>query len=317
MLQQTQVEQVIPYYFRFIKQFPNVRTLARSNPDRVLKIWEGLGYYRRARYLRDAAIKIEKDFGGKIPNDHARLRTLPGFGEYTCGSVLSIAFHQPYPAVDGNVLRVISRLFRVETDTALSKTKRTITRIVKDLIPPNRASEFNQSLMELGALICKPKNPHCLRCPWSKFCRAYTELKNPSRLPKKMKKKKRPHFHVAVGVVKKGNYVLIAKRPEHLILGNLWEFPGGRKHAHESLEDSCVRHIKKETSIRAKILHPLFSFKHHFSHYSQTLHFFSARYVGGKTEARSAVRWARMNALDDFAFSTSHKKAIKIIRNIL
>jgi A/G-specific adenine glycosylase len=316
MLQQTQVDQVIPYYLRFLNRFPSLRSLAQSNPDHVLKIWEGLGYYRRARYLRDAARIIVKEFGGKIPNDYARLKMLPGFGEYTCGSVLSIAFNQPYPAVDGNVIRVISRLFRIETDAGLSRTKKEIALIVKDLIPHHQASEFNQSLMELGALICKPKNPLCPRCCWKRFCRAYNELEDPSLLPRKAKRKKRPHFHVAVGIVRKDDRILIAKRPKHLILGNLWEFPGGRKNVHESLEKSCVRNIEKDTKIKTKILHPLFSFKHYFSHYGMTLHFFIARYVSGKTESGQPIRWVKMDALEKFAFSTAHKKAIEKIQNI-
>ncbi len=312
MLQQTQVEQVLPYYGRFLERFPTIRSLAQATLDEVLKVWQGMGYYRRARYLRDAARQMRKEFGGKIPKRYDQLKTLPGFGPYTCGSVLSFAFHQPYPAVDGNVVRVISRLFRIESDVSRTETKGRITDLVRILIPPDRASEFNQSLMELGALVCRPQNPACRRCCWKTFCRAFLELKDPSDLPNKTKKKPRRHFHIAAGVVQRGQAVLIAKRPANVILGSLWEFPGGKRKVRERLERTCTREIQEETGITARIEKPLVSFKHHYTHYSITIHFFYCRYIRGKARAckSTEVKWVKRNELKTFPFPKTHQEAI-------
>lgn len=190
MLQQTQVEQVIPYYRRFIKRFPTITKLAKSSPDDVLKIWEGLGYYRRAGYLQKAANIIVRDFGGKIPRENEMLRSLPGFGPYTCGSVLSIAYNIPQPAVDGNVVRFISRLFRIETDISRPSTKKRIEENVCRLFPVGKASEFTQALMEMGAIICTPAKPACSKCCVRKLCRAFNETPLPEALPRKKKKTK-------------------------------------------------------------------------------------------------------------------------------
>lgn len=314
MLQQTQVEQVIPYYRRFLKRFPTITDLAKATPDQVLKLWEGLGYYRRARYLHQAAKRIILDFEGKIPHRYEQLITLPGFGPYTCGSVLSIAYNLPNPAVDGNVIRFISRLFRIETDATNVSTKKHIEHVVRQLFPLGKASEFTQSLMEMGALVCTPSNPRCDTCCCRKLCRAYSEMPNPAVLPKKKKKKKGKHFHISAAIVQRGKSVLISKRPENVILGNLWQFPGGKKEREESLEETCIRELKEKTGVVAKLKKPLISVNHRYSHYSVTVNFFSCRYIKGRVNDPK-TRWVKIEDLGKYAFPKVHKQMAITIRD--
>lgn len=314
MLQQTQVEQVIPYYIRFLKKFPNVKELAQSKLDDILKVWEGLGYYRRARYIHEGALAIVNKFGGTIPRNYEELNSLPGFGPYTCGSVLSIAYNLPFPAIDGNVIRFISRLFRIESDVALPATKSKIDKIVRELIPLNKASQFAQALMEMGATVCKPLHPSCISCCCRKVCRAYNEIPNPAVIPKKKKKTKGPRVHIAAGIVGKGRAVLISKRPADVILGNLWEFPGGKKEKGESLGTACIRELYNKTGIEVKLVKPFSTVKHNYSHYSVTIHFFSCTYIKGIPK-NSAIRWVKLKDLDNYAFSKVHKQVMLIIRD--
>ncbi len=314
MLQQTQVEQVIPYYRRFIKRFPTITELAKSSPDDVLKIWEGLGYYRRAAYLHKAANIIVRDFGGKIPRESKMLRSLPGFGPYTCGSVLSIAYNIPQPAVDGNVVRFISRLFRIETDISLPSTKIRIEETVRRLFPAGKASEFTQALMEMGAIICTPAKPACSKCCVRKLCRAFNETPLPEALPRKKKKNKGGHFHIAAAVVRNGSAFLISRRPENVILGNLWEFPGGKKEKGESLEVTCLRELTDKTGVIAKLEAPLGSVKHHYSHYSITLHFFQCIYIRGNLKEKN-TRWVKIRDLEKYAFPKVHKQMAMRIKD--
>lgn len=314
MLQQTRVEQVIPYYYRFLDKFPSINVLASSNLDDVLKMWEGMGYYRRARYLLEAAKIIAERHKSKIPSKYEILATLPGFGPYTCGSVLSIAYNLPYPAIDGNVIRLMSRLFKIESDITRIATKRTIEKTVVNLIPANKASAFSQALMDMGASVCKSVRPKCNICCCQKFCRAYNEMPNPEILPKKTKKIRNAHVHIAAGIVRNRNTVLISKRPENVILGGLWEFPGGKKERNESLDAACVRELKSKVGISAKIIKPFISIKHHYSHYSVTIHFFCCSYLSGRLN-KSTAKWVKIDELEMHAFSKVHKQVAMKIRD--
>lgn len=312
MLQQTQVDQVIPYYQRFLKRFPDVYSLAQSKLDDIMKIWEGMGYYRRAKYLYNAARIIVEKHGGIIPNDYNLLHALPGFGRYTTGSVLSIAYHQAYPAVDGNVIRVIARLLKITKLTNSAIVKNDITAFVQALIPDGKASDFNQALMELGALVCKPVRPLCWKCCWKSDCHAFKEMKDPSILPKKKKKIRGAIKHIAVAVVVKNGKILIARRPDNVILGNLWEFPGGKKKEKETLEDACIREVREETGISIRITKPIMAFKHHYSHYSILLHFFYGRHLNGRLKNRkeTKLRWVPIQSLTNYAFPKANLRVI-------
>lgn len=225
MLQQTRVDTVIAYYHRFLTQFPTVEALAAAPLEAVLKAWEGLGYYSRARNLHRGAVFVRDQYGGRLPADFAALARIPGVGRYTAGAIASIAFHQPVPAMDGNVARVISRLFAIEDPVDRPDVRRRVEALAVRMIPPGESSACNQGLMELGALICLPGEPRCTGCPLSGACEG-REKGLEKRLPVKAEKKPPVPVHRAVMLVRRGEEWLIRRRPEGGLLAGLWEFPG-------------------------------------------------------------------------------------------
>ena len=227
MLQQTRVEAVKPYYTRFLEAFPTPAALAQAEPDRLMKMWEGLGYYSRARNLQKAAKVITSEYGGALPADLSLLRSLPGIGPYTAGAIASIAFGIPAPAVDGNVLRVISRFLGSEEDISLPATVKKITSLLAEIYPadPDGASSMTQALMELGATVCLPGGePKCALCPLADLCRARAEGKT-SSIPVKAPKKPRTVGQFTVLLLCCNGRYALSKRPEHGLLAGLWEFP--------------------------------------------------------------------------------------------
>ena len=228
MLQQTQVVTVIPYFDRFIEAFPSIERLAAAPLQDVYKIWEGLGYYSRAKNFHQAAKKVVESHGSKIPGDYQVLKTLPGLGPYCAAAIASIAFGQPVPVVDGNVLRVMTRFWDIDKDIRKESTKKEIFNRLDPIIQQLSPSEFNQGLMELGALICKPRDPECGICPIQNDCLA-SKLKKTHLLPVKSKRPPVPHHVIGVAIVEKNREVLIARRRPTQMLGGLWEFPGGKK----------------------------------------------------------------------------------------
>lgn len=223
MLQQTQVDTVRPYYERFMKRFPTVQDLAKATQEEVYTYWQGLGYYRRADNLHKGAQVVANQYGGDFPTDPKLVKKIPGIGPYTMGAVLSIAFNLPYPAVDGNVMRVLSRQFLIEEDIAIPKTRKIFEEKVMVLMPED-ARNFNQALMELGALICTPKNPKCESCPMNKICMAYEEGVQMEYPVKSSKTKNAPDFYKAL-ILKQGNKIYLEKRPEEGLLAKLWGVP--------------------------------------------------------------------------------------------
>ncbi|GLX66180.1 A/G-specific adenine glycosylase [Paenibacillus glycanilyticus] len=228
MLQQTRVDTVIPYYERFMNKFPTVRALAEAPEEEVLKCWEGLGYYSRARNLQAGAREVVQRYGGIVPDDKAAVAGLKGVGPYTTGAIMSIAFNRPEPAVDGNVMRVLSRYFCLEDDIAKPATRVGIEKLAQSLIPKGAAGDFNQALMELGALVCTPKSPSCLPCPVMEHCSARWAGRE-TELPIKTKAKPpRPEKRVAVIITGTGAYegkILVRQRPDTGLLAQMWELP--------------------------------------------------------------------------------------------
>ncbi|MGO4345223.1 A/G-specific adenine glycosylase [Paenibacillus sp. MCAF9] len=228
MLQQTRVDTVIPYYNQFMSKFPTVRALAEAPEEEVLKSWEGLGYYSRARNLQAGAKEVAQRYGGIVPDDKASVAGLKGVGPYTSGAIMSIAFNRPEPAVDGNVMRVLSRYFCLEDDIAKASTRVGIEKLAASLIPEGAAGDFNQALMELGALVCTPKSPSCLPCPVMEHCEARLAGRE-MELPIKTKAKPpRPEFRAAAIVVGSGENtgkVLVRQRPATGLLAQMWELP--------------------------------------------------------------------------------------------
>lgn len=225
MLQQTRVDTVIDYYRRFLGRFPDIRSLAEAQEGEVLSAWKGLGYYSRARNLHEAARRMMERHGGSFPGSFEEIRALPGIGDYTAGAVISIAFQKPCAAVDGNVLRVISRVEGLMEDISSGRAKKTITSLVSTLIPEDRPGDFTQALMELGALVCVPGEPDCPACPVRAFCNAYATGRQRELPVKKKSDKPVPEFHFQVAVIRQGDSILLEHRREETLLSQLWGFP--------------------------------------------------------------------------------------------
>lgn len=228
MLQQTRVDTVIPYFNAFISKFPTVKVLAEAPEEEVLKCWEGLGYYSRARNLQAGAKMVMELHHGQMPTTKEEVAALKGVGPYTCGAIMSIAYNEPIPAVDGNVMRVISRFFALDDDIAKPSTRIKLEKLVETMIPQGQARYFNQALMELGALICTPKSPNCLLCPVMEHCEARLQGRE-HELPIKSKAKKaRVEYRVAAIVEGQGEHagkVLVRQRPAEGLLAGMWELP--------------------------------------------------------------------------------------------
>ncbi|MFH1567814.1 MAG: A/G-specific adenine glycosylase [Gemmatimonadota bacterium] len=303
MLQQTRVDQMGAYFERFVTRFPDLAALAAAPEDEVLKAWEGLGYYARARNLHRAARRMVAEHGGRVPERYADLLALPGVGPYTAAAVSSIAFDGDHPVLDGNVTRVLCRLLRVEEEPRRAAVRARLIAAGERLLAPARAGDFNQAMMELGATVCTPARPGCDRCPVADLCRARQELDDPARLPLKVPRPPRPHFEVTAGLIWKGRRLLLAQRPPGGMLGGLWEFPGGKQEAGETLEDCLAREIREELDVEIEVGEHLVSVDHGYTHLTITLHAFEARYAAGTPRAIgcAAWQWVAPGRLDEFA----------------
>lgn len=310
MLQQTRVDQATPYFNRFIERFPTVFDLAEANQQEVLSVWEGLGYYSRARYLHAAAKKVVEKYDGTVPDSWDEIAQLKGIGPYTASAVLSIAFQKPYAVVDGNVIRVLSRYLGVEGDVRRSATKNAIQEHADALLDQNRPGDFNQAVMELGATVCTPSNPNCEACPLAGGCIAYQQVKT-EEIPYKSPAKKVPHHTIGVGVVmNEKNEVLIALRPNDAMLGGLWEFPGGKKEDGENIKQTVVRELHEELGVDVEIVEPLMQLKHAYSHFKITLHAYVCSLVDGNPQPKTSqeIKWVAIEQLDQFPFPKANRR---------
>jgi len=315
MLQQTQVTTVIPYYYRFLNRFPDVVELAAAPLEDVLKMWEGLGYYARARNLHRAAIEVVKKQAGQFPTSYADLRRLPGFGDYTAGAVASIAFSEAVPAVDGNVKRVLARLFAIEGDLNRGVAGRQLRETAVRLVDSARPGDWTQALMELGALVCLPQAPRCLLCPLNGLCQARRRGIEQT-LPFKPPKKKLPHYDVTAAVIRRADQILIARRPLEGMLGGLWEFPGGKQETGETLPECLRREIREELGLEIEVGEQLTTVKHSYTHFKITLHAFACHLVSGQPQKLGVAdwRWVTLPELDTFAFPRTDLKIIETLR---
>ena len=224
MLQQTRVETVIGYFYRFMEQFPTIQDLAAAEEQKLLKVWGGLGYYSRARNLKAAAQQIVAEFDGEMPQSIEEIRSLKGIGPYTAGAIGSIAFGLPEPAIDGNVMRVVSRLFCIEADIAKASSRRPFDEAMRTIISPDEPGEFNQALMDLGSRICTPTTPKCEECPISQYCLAYAENRQTDFPVKSKKAKPKDVYYIAGAIEDQGSFLLV-QRPETGLLASMWHFP--------------------------------------------------------------------------------------------
>ncbi len=334
MLQQTQVKTVIPYYQRWLKHFPNLTSLAQAQLPKVLKLWEGLGYYRRARHMHEAAKIILEQYGGKFPADPESLHKLPGIGRYTQGAILSIAFDIPVPLVDGNVARVLSRLFAIPEPIDSREGEKRLWELAKKLVPKKNPGDFNQALMELGATVCLPNDPWCDRCPVSNFCSAFRQG-DQEDYPKKIKKNESKKVRAVCGLVHSDGKLLITQRPSQGLWAGLWEFPTFRLTEKADSESTLDKKLHA-WGLRVCDLQKKGSLKRSYTIHREDLEIYFCKLVSDKKKGRAVKlparqllyvaptqpwdlggpvpvshRWVRRNELGRFAFPSAYAKIIR------
>lgn len=311
MLQQTRVDTVIPYFNRFIEKFPTIDALATADEEDVLKAWEGLGYYSRVRNLQSAVKEVSEKYGGIVPDTPKEISSLKGVGPYTAGAILSIAYSKPEPAVDGNVMRVFSRILSIWLDIAKPASRKVFEQAVRNLISEENPSYFNQALMELGALICTPTSPSCLLCPVREHCQAFEEGVQ-TELPIKSKKKSARKMNMAAAVLfTEDDRVVIHKRPGKGLLANLWEFPnfevgsssGGRKQLLDQMEEE----YKVDCSLKSGVVTKI---QHVFSHIVWDIEVYVGS-IDSTTLDDSCLIAVTTEEFDKYAFPVSHQKIWK------
>lgn len=313
MLQQTRVDTVIPYYNRFLDKFPTVSKLATADQQTVLKMWEGLGYYSRARNMHKAAKEVVSSYNATFPDSYSELLKLKGIGPYTAAAVSSIAFNQKQAVVDGNVIRVFSRYFGIRDDVRQGAVKREIQKIADSVIPEKAPGDFNQAVMELGATVCTPANPKCNNCPISTLCVAFQTAETET-IPYKSPKKKVPHHQIGVGMIRNSaGELLIALRPDDAMLGGLWEFPGGKKESTESLKDTVRRELREELGVDVEVGQKFMKLKHAYSHFKITLHAYWCTIVAGTPKPKSSVKlnWVTLDQIEQYPFPKANKVLIE------
>lgn len=309
MLQQTRVETVIPYYERWLRRFPTLRALAEAPLDEVLKAWEGLGYYSRARNLHRAVREVAERWGGAVPAEPEAFRALPGVGRYTAGAVMSIAFGRAEPLVDGNVRRVFARWGDEPAPGDAALWARAAA-----LAPGERPGDLNQALMELGATVCTPRAPRCAECPVREFCRAYAAGTQEQR-PAPKAAKALPHETVATAVVERDGRWLLARRPADLRLGGLWEFPGTARHGGESLAAAAERGLRAGLGLEVRAGAELARVQHTFSHLRATYHALRCEWLAGEPQPLrwDAAAWVAPDELHALALPVAQQKLAALL----
>lgn len=316
MLQQTRVDQAAPYFHRFMKQFPTLAALARADEAAVMKAWEGLGYYQRARRARQTAKYLVAECSGRFPRTYEGLIALPGIGSYTAAAIASLAFGLDHAVLDGNVIRVLARVFAIPGSTDQLATRKQLQALLDHLLPRGRAGEFNEAMMELGALICTPQKPACADCPLAPVCRSLrsgTQEKFPVRTPKK----KVPHRHVGAGVIIDDHgRILIAQRREQSMLAGLWEFPGGGVEEGETLPACIQRELKEELDLDVRVGPHLITVRHAFSHFTMDLHAHWVRVERGRPKALhcAAWKWVTLAEIDSYALPRADQKILTALK---
>lgn len=302
MAQQTQVNTVIPYFERWMKRFPTIEDLAQASLQEVLVAWEGLGYYQRARNLHLAAQKIISEHDGKLPSNLQDLRKLPGIGKYSAGAIASIAFGLDEPALDGNIRRVLSRLFDVTEPINTTQSENRLWQLAGEHLPTRMAGVYNQALMELGALVCTPRSPDCSKCPLAQFCQARL-LGVQDERPVKTLKSPVPHVTVTAAIIERKGKVLITRRPLKGLLGGMWEFPGGKLLDGEDLDVCLKREIQEELGVNIHVREPFGVYRHAYTHYKVTLHAFLCALQNDKNPKPIQVetlQWSKIPELSNF-----------------
>ncbi|MCO6438214.1 MAG: A/G-specific adenine glycosylase [Phycisphaerae bacterium] len=309
MLQQTRVETVIPYYERFMARFPDADRLARAGHQTVLKHWEGLGYYRRVMHLHDAVRQLRSE-GRGVPTSAAELRELPGVGEYTAAAISSIAFHERAAAVDGNVARIICRLFALEDDPKAPAGRDAVRAISMALLSPRRPGDFNQAWMDLGSAVCRPRRPDCPRCPLRSACVAATEG-SPEQWPRRAKRKAAPHVSVSVAAIQSGGRMLVRRRPRGGLWSGLWEFPSRECREGGTGIDS-LRELLHALGIEPSFIHSPLHVRHQLTHRALDFEVFRCDVCSAAPSESgnrmTQFRWVSPAQFERLPVSTAHRR---------
>ncbi len=310
MLQQTTVATVIPFYERWLVEFPTVHHVAKAKPEKLLKMWQGLGYYNRVKNIHKAAQMIVQEFEGKLPDQFEHLRKLPGFGPYTTGAVLSIAFDKRFPIVDANVRRVFMRILAIDRiiDT---KVDPEIYQYLETILPQKNVGDFNQGLMELGALVCRPKAPLCTTCPVKTFCQAYQQ--GIQEIIPMVQKKVVKELQAVIGIIKQGNKFFIQQRPSKGLMADLWEFPGGKVEPGETLEQALVREIQEELNVKTTKVKPLGKVVHFYTEFKVVLNVFHIE-IEGKPQTELKSKWVTWKDFSHYAMPSGSAKIVDMLK---
>ena len=313
MGQQTQMDRVVDYFLRWIDRFPDIEAVAAAQELLILKAWEGLGYYSRAKNIVLAAQAIMKTHDGQLPADYASLLALPGIGPYTAAAIMSIAFNEDFPLLDANVERLFTRLLDIAQPVKNGRSQSLLRDMAQRLLPGGRARMFNQALMEFGALICKPRNPECSSCFLASYCLAL-ERETVEARPVRLKKGKAIDIVMACGIIEHQGLYYIQQRKPDGVWGSLWEFPGDRLKQGETPQQAARREIEKKTAFIVGDLQPFFVVVHHYTKYRVTLHGFTCSLVGGEgtpvLNAALQYRWSTGTGLVDYPFPSGHKQLV-------
>jgi len=315
MLQQTRVDTVIPYFNRFIDWFPTINDLAEAEEDKVLKAWEGLGYYSRVRNLQSAVKEVKEKYNGEVPNSPKEIAELKGVGPYTAGAILSIAYGIPEPAVDGNVMRVLSRILSIWEDIAKPSSRKVFEKAVRELISHEDPSSFNQALMELGALICTPTSPSCLLCPVRDHCHAFFEgVQN--KLPIKTKKTKSREVQLAAAILTDINgKIVIHKRPANGLLANLWEFPNIElHHPMQNDREQVVTLFQKTLNLEMNLEQIIGQIDHVFSHLVWNINVYTGT-INAKFQETDEWKLVSFEEMKAYAFPVPYQKMFKLYQS--
>lgn len=311
MLQQTKVDTVIPYYQRFLKRFPTLEALAEAEEEEVMKMWEGLGYYSRARHLHEAVKEVVEKYNGEVPHEKRAFSSLKGVGPYTAGAVLSIAFEKQEPAIDGNVMRVFSRLLLITEDIAKTKTRKIFEAVIPPFLEEVLPSEMNQAFMELGAIVCTPTSPQCLLCPVATYCLAREEGVQ-EELPVKAKKRPPTVKKMAAVILKnEEGKTLFHQRPDEGLLATLWEYPNTEIKEAGRTKDIVTQFLSSEFEIEATIGEKVQEVKHVFTHLIWEIEVYEGMVKRQKSCQNEQLRWLTLEEATEYPFPVSHQKILK------
>ncbi len=314
MLQQTRVESVVPYYRKFLGRFPDLRSVAAARLETVLRIWEGLGYYSRARNLHKAARLVFAERKGRLPIRAADWQRLPGVGRYTATAIASIAHDEPATALDANVRRILARAFGHRRSVRGARADRDLARFFAQARGASRPGAFLQAMMDLGQTVCLPRRPRCGECPVSSACVAFRKGWQ-DRLPVRPAKPVVPHADVTAAIIAKEGKVLLARRPAGKILAGMWEFPGGKRERGESLEACLRRELNEELGISVRVGKKLAAVDHAFTHLRITLHVFASDLLRGSPRpiGAAAIRWVRIRDLDGYPMGKADRTVARYL----